>query len=118
MQDPHTREMWHMYLDSYNCHTVVSKNGVEALNTATTISVEVALIDVNIKDIEYMEILKVLRDRKPQPIIFLVKGMLTRRANQEEGNLGIWGVLDKSISDKLLAGEIMQAIKDKAGNGA
>ena len=60
MQDPHTREMWHMYLDSYNCHTIVPKNGVEALNIATTIPVEVAILDVNIKDIDYMEILKVL----------------------------------------------------------
>ena len=104
------------------CHMVLSENGhaVDSCMTGKTglLAIErgaydVILLDMKLPDVDGMEILKIVREKKPAPFMIVMTGYSTISNAVEAMKLGAADYLSKPFTDDDLIEAVEKACPDQ-----
>ncbi|XHH10337.1 MAG: response regulator [Candidatus Bathyarchaeia archaeon] len=101
--DPKMREMLSEILISQGYYVTVCKNGEEAIDASFSELFNIALIDIQLPDMEGTELLSKLRKSEPPLVKIVITGNATLNNSIEAANRGVDAYIVKPFNpDKLL----------------
>ncbi|MES9963551.1 MAG: HD domain-containing phosphohydrolase [Candidatus Sedimenticola sp. 20ELBAFRAG] len=97
--DPVLRESVAAYLEDSNFNVIQATNGREGLEQFTTLSPDLALLDLRMPVMDGIEALPLLVEARPDTPVIIVSGMGTLDDAIEALRLGAWDFITKPVHD-------------------
>jgi DNA-binding NtrC family response regulator len=82
-------------LESNGYEVIVEVKGRDGIKQASSRAFRVGIIDLNLPDISGLQVIKTIREQRPETIVILITGQGNPRAFSEARRLGVVGILAK-----------------------
>lgn len=98
--DPLVRELFETYLEMHGFEVLAAEDGTSGLRLLREQDPDLVLCDMRMPGIDGLEVLKQVREEKPQKPVIMVSGAGSINDVVEALRLGAWDYLLKPLSDK------------------
>jgi|GEM_PF-1184585 len=98
--------------EEYSC--LHARNGHEAIYTLSQLSVDVIITDYNMPDLDGMELVKILNERKKQTPVIVLTGRGSIELNRRTLAFSVYEYLEKPFHPQLLRNTLQACLKTGA----